>query len=431
MRRSILILAALLASLAIPPQVLGGDFRTCSPSVPGQYVVVFEEGFPPARQAARATRAEVKTAALNLQRVHGGRLDHVYEAAIQGFSIAQMPEQRARALAKNPRVAYVEEDCLFQPSATQTNAPWHLDRIDDRSPQYTENTYVYTETAENVHAYVIDFLVADEHTEFKDPNQPSRVVSRVNCIFADSSGNCTSISPGARWPIDGHGTAVASIIGGKTVGAAKKVKLHSVEVCSNDGCPASRVIAGINWTVNNHIKPAITNISINFRDVTTCTSSYTFTEAFAVRSSIDYAISAGIPFTISAGNCDSDACWYPPANTSAAVVVAYTNSSDRRSIKDYPGGAPIWGSNYGSCVDLFAPGEDVEVAWTGSTTHMRVNAGSSFAAPLVAGVAALYLAGNPTATPADVTNWLISQSSKNLVIDPKGSPNRLLFQPFQ
>lgn len=383
-------------------------------------MVGFNQDFP----TLDASRSEIAEAATQLRFQYGGRIRHVYDSVLQGFAAAELTGQQARTIAADHRVAFVEEDCILEPSSPQWNPPWHLDRIDQRYLPL-DNKYGWgSRTGWNVHVYILDYLIRHTHEEFE-----GRVLSRTDCTFSggDMSGaSCTAV-PGSQVPEHYHGTAVASVVGGATRGAAKNVKLHSVRVCQGTGagaCASSDVIAGVMWVANNHTTPAIANISLNYNASVHSTEDYNNALYGLRQVAIPSAIGAGVSVTLSAGNQGGSASLYPPAGASGAMTVAATNSSDTR---------PSW-SNYGSSVDLFAPGQSIAVATHGSDSSFSLQpnhpSGTSFSAPLVAGVAALYLEANQTATPAIVKNWVLSWATSGVVSDTMGSPNLLLFSPF-
>jgi subtilisin family serine protease len=205
---------------------------------------------------------------------------------------------------------------------------------------------------------------------------------------------------------NGHGTHVAGTVGGASYGVAKGVRLYAVRVldCSGSGTNAG-VIAGVDWVTAHHAKPAVANMSLGG------------SVSDAVDLAVNNSINAGVTYSIAAGNNHRDACRFSPARVPAALTIAATTNTDSRA--SY--------SNYGTCVDLFAPGSGITSAWIGSNTATSTISGTSMATPHVTGVAALYLQAHPTALPASVATAIKSNATLNVVIDPKGSPNLLLY----
>lgn len=320
-----------------------------------------------------------------------GTILFTYEHALQGFAI-RMPEGRAEALARDPRVKRVEENGWVEGDASQKYPPWGLNRIDQRYLPM-DDYYFYGTTASNVHVFVLDSGLRTTHTQFT-----GRVGAGYGAIN-DGYGinDCY-----------GHGTHVTGTLAGTTYGVAKGVTIHPVRVlnCQNTGTTA-QIVAGVDWvTANSHLKPAVANMSLG--------GSPSSTMDDAVRRSIN----AGITYVVSAGNNNTSACNQSPARVSQAITVAATTMSDARASF----------SNYGSCVDLFAPGENVLSATHLSNNGFGTLSGTSMASPHVAGTAALYLAAHPTASPATVQSALICKSTKNVVSSAgSGSPNRLVY----
>lgn len=357
--------------------------------IANQYIVVFEDRV-----------ADVDALADELVTKSRGRKDHVYKHAIKGFS-AQMSEREALALAEDPRVKYVEEDGVVTISATQTGATWGIDRIDQRDLPLNQ-TYVYNATGSGVKAYIIDTGINIAHNDFG-----GRAIGGHDAVDgALPAADC-----------NGHGTHVAGTVGGTTWGVAKAVTLVAVRVLDCQGSGSnSGVIGGINWVTSDHAagQPAVANMSLGGG------------ASQAIDDAVNASINDGVTYAIAAGNGDAlgnpqPACNYSPARVANAITVGATTSTDARSSF----------SNYGTCVDIFAPGSSITSAWYSSNTATNTISGTSMATPHVAGVAALYLQGNTSASPATVASALVNNSTLNKVTNPlSGSPNRLLYMGF-
>ena len=363
--------------------------------VKGQYIVVLKDDTAAlaSESAAMAGAPQVADVAGALARTHRLDVVHSYRNVLRGF-VARADDRALARLLADPRVEFVEEDGIVSISATQNNATWGLDRIDQRN-RPLNGTYVYDTTAPNVHAYVIDTGIRASHNDFG-----GRVGSGYSAINDGRGSN----------DCNGHGTHVAGTVGGAVWGAAKQVRLYPVRVlgCNGSGTN-SGVIAGMDWVASNHTKPAVANMSLGGGAST------------ATDQAVTRMRNAGVTVVVAAGNDNANACNYSPARSSSAITVGSTTSSDARSSF----------SNWGSCVDIFAPGSSITSAWHTSNTATNTISGTSMAAPHVAGVAALYLASNPGASPAQVENAINANATTGVVGNPgSGSPNRLLYSRF-
>lgn len=375
------VLCLMIASVASAQEV-----QTPERAIPGQYIVVLDD--------QQVAGANIRLLADALARQHGGRVGHVYESAIRGFAVA-MSATSAAALARNPRVRYVEQDSERVIVDTQVNATWGLDRIDQRDLPL-DGTYTYGTSVVDVNVYIIDTGIRRTHVEFG-----GRVSATGFTAIGDGNGSNDC---------NGHGTHVAATAGGATYGVAKWITLHAVRVldCNGSGS-TSGVIAGVDWVTANHRAPAVANMSLGGGAST------------ALDDAVRNSVASGVTYAIAAGNSSANACNYSPARVSQALTVGSSTSSDARSSF----------SNDGSCVDLFAPGSSITSAWYTSDTATRTISGTSMASPHVAGAAALYLATDPAAPPSTVHAAVIGNASVNTLSNVgSGSPNRLLYSIF-
>ena len=351
--------------------------------IENQYIVVLKDDV-----------ADVDTEAARLEHQFGADRGngHTYRNAIKGFSV-RMSEQQAIRLANDPRVDFVEEDGVVSLGTTQTGATWGIDRIDQRDLPLN-GTYTYNATGTGVKAYIIDTGIRATHTQFA-----GRVISGFTAIndgLGTNDGN-------------GHGTHVSGTVGGSIYGVAKNVTLVAVRVLDASGSGTnSGVIAGVDFVTSDHQagQPAVANMSLGGGI------------SSALDTAVTNSINDGVTYAIAAGNDNVDACSTSPARVASALTVGSTTTTDARSSF----------SNFGTCVDIFAPGSSITSSWNTSDTATNTISGTSMATPHVTGVAALFLETNPTASPATVAAAIINSSTPNKVTNAgTGSPNRLLF----
>ncbi|ACU36144.1 S8 family peptidase [Actinosynnema pretiosum subsp. pretiosum] len=350
-------------------------------AVPGSYVVTLRDDASP--------RAAATSAATSLTSRYGGEVKRTYSHALNGFHATMSAEQAAK-LAADPKVAMVQADLRITVDAVQPNPPsWGLDRIDQRDLPL-DSSYSYETGASNVTAYIIDTGIRTTHSTFG-----GRASWGANTIDTNNT-DC-----------QGHGTHVAGTVGGAEYGVAKEVKLVAVKVlnCAGSGTTAS-VVGGIDWVTANAVKPAVANMSLGGGADATLDA--------AVRTSV----ASGVTHVVASGNSSANACSYSPARVAEAISVNASTRTDARASF----------SNFGTCTDLFAPGEGITSSWNTNDTATNTISGTSMASPHVAGGAALYLAGNPTAAPATVEAALLSAASSDKIGNAgAGSPNKLLF----
>ncbi|MER5909137.1 S8 family peptidase [Streptomyces sp. NPDC001982] len=358
------------------------QYEGAANAVPGSYVVTLKPGAPKAGSVAGRA----------LAKEYGASIQRTYQKALNGYAI-EASAAEAKRLAADPAVASVVQNRTFHMDATQTNPPsWGLDRIDQRNLPL-DSKYTYLDSAgQGVTAYIIDTGVRITHSDFG---------GRASYGY-DAVDNDNTAQDG-----NGHGTHVAGTVAGTSYGVAKKAKIVGVRVLNNAGSgTTAQVVAGIDWVARNAVKPAVANMSLGGGADS------------ALDTAVRNAIAAGVTFAVAAGNDGANASNYSPARVSEAITVGATTSSDARA--SY--------SNYGSVLDLFAPGSSITSSWNTSDTATNTISGTSMATPHVTGAAALYLADHSTATPSAVSSALVSAATTGVVGSPgTGSPNRLLY----
>jgi subtilisin family serine protease len=357
----------------VAPDASAPLLSASSGGIAGAYIVVLREG------------ADARSVAA----VAGVSPQFVYSHVLNGFA-ASLNQGQLNALRHNPSVAYVEQDGVATTVATQSNATWGIDRT-DQTDLPLSGTYSYTATASNVHAYIVDTGVREDHVEFG---------GRALMVYNSADRKNTDCN--------GHGTHVAGTVGGTTYGIAKDVKLYGVKVLNCRGSGTwSGVISGMDWVAANHQKPAVANMSLGG----------SFNQS--VNDAATNLSNSGVFTAVAAGNDNVDACNYSPASATGVATVAASTSTDAKA--SY--------SNWGSCVEIYAPGSSITSAWSTSSTATKTISGTSMASPHVAGVAALYKATHGDASQATLNSWLQNNASQNKISgNPTGTPNLLLFK---
>ncbi|WP_329206229.1 S8 family peptidase [Streptomyces sp. NBC_00683] len=353
--------------------VYGADAAT---AVSGSYIVMLDQ---------KADKAE-------LAKEYGGKLKRNYTSAINGFSASGLSETEAKRLAADPAVSKVVQNKKFSINATQENPPsWGLDRI-DQTETAGDGAYTYPDAAgEGVTAYVIDTGVRVTHTDFE-----GRATSGFDAVDNDDDANDGN----------GHGTHVAGTIAGAAHGVAKKAKIVAVRVLDDAGSGTTeQVVAGIDWVTENHQGPSVANMSLGGGADP------------ALDAAVQKAIASGVTFAVAAGNESSDAGEGSPSRVPEAITVASSTEADEQSSF----------SNYGSVVDIYAPGSDITSAWNDSDDGTNTISGTSMATPHVVGAAAVYLGGHPDATPEAVATALTDGATPDAISNAtEGTANKLL-----
>ncbi|MEV2200933.1 S8 family peptidase [Streptomyces fradiae] len=345
-------------------------------AVSGSYIVILDE----------------KTDKEDLAKEYGGELKREYGSALNGFSASGLSETEAKRLAADPAVAKVVQNKKFTINATQDDPPsWGLDRV-DQADTAGDGKYTYPDGGgEGVTAYVIDTGVRVTHKDFE-----GRATHGFDAVDNDDTADDGN----------GHGTHVAGTIAGAAHGVAKKAKIVAVRVLDDSGSGTTdQVIAGIDWVTQNAQGPSVANMSLGGG------------ADEAIDEAVRKAIAAGITFGVAAGNESSDAGQGSPARVEEAITVASSTRNDAQS--DF--------SNFGSVVDIYAPGSDITSTWNDSDEGTKTISGTSMATPHVVGAAAVYLSGHRDATPDQVATALVGGATTDKITNPsQGTANKLL-----
>jgi subtilisin family serine protease len=378
--------SGVVAPAAQTPQAPSLSRAPSADVVPGQYIVTFKNGVGngPAKALEKVNRGN-------------GRLKHTYTRVLNGFA-AELSDAAVAALRLDPEVASVSPDPIVTVSATQTSAPWGLDRL-DQSALPLSTTYTYANDGSGVTVYIVDTGIYTSHTDFG-----GRAVAGYDAVTV--GGNAADCH--------GHGTHVAGTVGGTKYGVAKGVRLVAVRVldCTGSGS-GSQVLAGLDWVAAQKAASPSTPMVMNM--------SLGGSASTELDNGVQQVINAGIVAAVAAGNAGSDACTTSPARLAAAITVGATDSGDNFASF----------SNRGTCVDIEAPGVYITSDYYTSTTATTVMSGTSMATPHVAGAAALYLKANPTATPAQVAAALTANALVGVVKSvPASTVNKLLNVAF-
>lgn len=392
--KKLCVLTAALFAVAVfftvaPTKTAGKNdkYLRSSRAIPNRFIVVLQD------QSVDPSFKDAETSISELNSRFPGAIDKVYSSAISGYSV-EMSSAAAQLLSQDPRVKYVEEDGEVQAEDTEYNATWGLDRIDQHLMPM-DTTYNYSRHGNGVHVYVIDAGILTTHSEFQGRADSSVDFVRDNVPLDQCNG---------------HGTSVAGIVGSATYGVAKNVNLHSVRVlgCNGYGL-VSDVLQGIDWVTRRAVRPAVANMSLGGGSST------------AMNDAVGSSIASGITYVVAAGNETDNACNHSPANMSDAITVGASTRLDER----------LYNTNFGPCVDVFAPGLGVETTGVQSQYPVVFVSGTSFSSPYVAGAAALYLETHPTASPAEVQSAIVANATPGVLYNlGDGSPNLLLYSVF-
>ncbi len=350
--------------------------------IPGRYIVVYKRGHLPI------------SGALSAARVHATR---TFTRGLRGFA-APLDRSQLATLDRSPDVAYIVPDEIVSTASTQLNPPWGLDRL-DQARRPLDGTYSPYGDGSGVSVYVLDTGIRASHTDLR-----GRVGAGANLVSVEGS-----VDPSATSDCNGHGTHVAGSIGGSRYGVARAVTLVPVRVLDCDGNGVlSEVIAGIEWVTTHHSGTAVANLSLGGP------------QSQVLDDAVTASIASGVSYAVAAGNEGDDACQYSPADVPDAITVGATDRDD----------AAAYYSDYGSCVDVYAPGSAVTSDWYQSDTATATLDGTSMATAYASGVLAQLAQLHPGSTPAELRALLVAGSTTGVLSGRlEGDPDLLLRAP--
>ena len=351
------------------------------PALSDAYIVVFNDDVKETEVDAESDRVCGES---------GSKKGKSFKHALKGFT-SHLSPAAVEKMRRDPRVKYIEQDQIATMSATQFTAPWGLDRI-DQSDNPLSGSYTYASTGSTVDAYIFDTGLKLDHNEFTGRVQAGYNTITVGAAPSDDNG---------------HGTHVAGSLGGTRYGVAKGISIIPVKVLDQFGIGSyAQIIAGIDWAIAHHTtKPAVGNMSLGGG------------VSAVLDDAVRRAIADGIVMCLAAGNATSDVSTASPARVAEAITVGSTTKTDELSSF----------SNFGTGVDLLAPGSAIVSAWFTGVNDINTISGTSMATPHVAGAAALYLESFPGSTPDQVQTGLKSKAvASRITLVPAGTPNLLL-----
>lgn len=368
-----------------------------------QYIVLLSK--KPGKQDRQAIEV-LESLEKEVRSMPGARMKGIYKHALTGFAV-KLTSAQVEKFRKDPRILSITPDRLIELEDTEITTAatiqeypaWGLDRIDQRQ-LLLDRAYSYTATGSGVNAYIMDSGIRYSHNEFE-----SRATLGIDLVrlYPDDTYDIDDPDIEDGGDCNGHGTHVAGTVGGKLYGVAKSVNLISVRVFSCRGSSSySRIIQGVDWITENAVQPAVVNMSLGG-------PAYDL-----IDTAIENSIASGINYALSAGNQNHDACNNSPARTPSALTVGASMIDNQRASF----------SNFGDCLDLYAPGSKITSASHLDDSSVREMNGTSMAAPHVAGLAALYLERNNGATPAQVHTSVLENTTRNVISNvPSGTTN--------